>query len=87
MTWRTDKPRARRSTEVELARSLATLRARHGDDVAQCAIAALVECLAFIEASGHGNITLAVKDHRVGGKVRFEYYRDLGLNGDSKSSW
>jgi len=63
-----------------LLAGLASLRNSHGLDAADDAVAALVECLKFVSGSGRGNVTLAVRDHHVSRRVRFEYFTDAGAS-------
>lgn len=61
-----------------LVASLARLRSTHGLEAADDAVAALIECLKFVSESGHGNISLAVRGHRISRRVRFEYFTNAG---------
>lgn len=63
-----------------LVAGLTRLRNAHGIDAADAAVAALLECLKFVVGSGHGNISLAVRDHHVSRRVRFEYFTDAGMS-------
>lgn len=67
----------RQPREVTLMDSVASLRRDHGDSIADAAIAAVTAAVEFIRQDGHGNIQIAVKDHRVAPKVRFEHYVDV----------
>lgn len=64
--------------ERRLIAGLSRLRSAHGLDAADDAVAALLECLKFVSESGHGNISLAVRDHRISRRVRFEYFTNAG---------
>jgi hypothetical protein len=64
--------------ERRLIACLARLRHAHGLGAADDAVAALIECLKFVEESGHGNITFAVRDHHISRRVRFEYFTNAG---------
>jgi hypothetical protein len=61
-----------------LIEALVRLRSAHGLDAADDAVATLIECLKFVSESGHGNISLAVRDHHISRRVRFEYFTNAG---------
>jgi hypothetical protein len=73
------------SWEAALFEAIKDLRRTNGDEAADRALAALYECVDFVRASGHGNVTLSVKDHKVAPQVRIEYFRNSMKGGPGQA--
>ena len=73
--------RSRDNRERALMDAVLAFRSSHGDELADRAVAVLLECITFIRQGGHGNVTLAVKNHRVAPQVRIEYFKEIPTPG------